>query len=298
MGSTNFSGPVYAMGVPLPVVGGIPTLGGKYRLVDASPSDELRLNELWYPTIAAALTAAQSGDVILIAPGSYDEALTITASNITLVGCGNAGAVAVVPSTTDATAIKVQGTATRTQDVTFINVGAETNGTGIGVHLLGNLRRIRFYGGKIEGGTDSLKIESDATGSVADTSFRECEFCWSTNGVHITASGGGDPVTQTRFERCFFHNHVTDVVKTSTSHTADLWIINSVFNAQEDGTEPTQYLDIDEASTTGYIAGNFFATTVFDTASFAIAAGVLFTNNISQAENPSANVGGTSGRPD
>jgi hypothetical protein len=297
MGASNYSGPVYSMGVPLPVVGGIPTLG-KHRIVDATPTDELRMNELWYPTITLAVAAAQAGDTILIAPGSYVESVTITTSNISLVGCGNRGDVSVVPSVANATAIKVQGTATRTAGVTLINVGAETNGTGIGFHVLGNTRRIRAYGCKFEGGTDAMKLESDATGSVGDTRFVDCEICWATNGVHLTASGGGDPVTQTLFQGCLLHNLVTDCIKNVTVHSTNLWIDSNIFDNQEDGTQPTQFLDIAVASTTGYVTNNVFATTVFSTAKFGIATGVLFSNNISQAENPSAAVGGTAGRPD
>lgn len=296
MGTTHFSGPVVAMGVPLPIVGGIPSLGD-YRIVDASPSDELRQYDKLYTTIQAAVDAANAGDTILIAPGSYDEALTVSESNIVLYGCGNLGAVSVVPSATNATAIKVQGTATRTSDVTFVNVGAESNGTGIGFHVLGNTRRIRAYGCKFEGGTDALKLESDATGSVGDCSFDHVEVCWATNGLHFTASGGGDPVTQTMLRDCFFHNIVTDVVKTSVSHSADIWLINPVMANNEDGTQPTQFLDIDEASTTGFITGGRYSTTLYSTAKFAIAAGVITVDWKTEQEMESTD-GGTAGRPD
>lgn len=296
MGDTHFNGLVYSQGIPLPVVGGIPSLG-KYRIVDGSPSDDLRQADNWYSTLTLALAAAQSGDTILVAPGSYDEAVTITASNITIVGCGNRGTVAVVPSTSNATAIKIQGTATRTQDVTLINIGAETNGTGIGLHILGNTRRIRVYGGKLEGGTDAVKVESDATGSVGDCSFQDCEICWATNGVHLTSSGGGDPVTQVLFKGNRFHNIVTDCIKNVTVHAANVWVDQNVFDNQEDGTEPTQFIDLAVANTTGYVSRNVFATTVFSTAKFGIATGVLFTDNACEQEEPPT-TGGTNGRPD
>lgn len=296
MAGSHFSR-LFSGGVPLPVVGGIPSLG-TYLIVDpGAPRDVY--DRVPYQTIQAAVNAAVAGDSILIAPGEYDEAVTIDTSNLILVGLGGRGAVAIAPSTTNATALTVDGTTgTRVTDITLINLGLEADGTGSGLYVKGDVRRVRAYGCKIEGGTDSLKLESTAAGAISDTRFEECEIAWGTNGVHILTSGGGDPVTQTYFRGCLFHNQTTDVVKTSVSHTADLWITDSRFMAGEDGTEPTQFLDIDEANTTGQVAGSYFATTVFSTAKFAIAAGVLFAGNVSQAENPSAGVGGTSGRPD
>jgi hypothetical protein len=284
------------MGVPLPVVGGIPSFG-TYRIVDATPGSNLIGQENVYPTITLAVAACQSGDVVLVTPGSYDEALVITTSNIAIIGCGNVGSVAVVPSTTNATAIKVQGTATRTSDVTIINVGAESNGTGLAVHVLGNTRRIRFYGGKLEGGTTAVTLESDATGSVADVSFQGCEIAWATNGFSLITSGGGDPVTQAKIQDCFFHNIVTDCIKNVTTHSADVWVIDCTFAAQEDATEPTQFIDLAVANTTGLLVGNRYATTVYSTAKFGIATGVLTVDWATEREHETTD-GGTNGRPD
>lgn len=291
-----------------PVLVGDKDLGDGYVVVKSTDAryNDLRKKfgklthkgkKMLHTSIQSAVDVASRGDVIRIFPGEYDETVSVKTSNIILVGMGGRGSVAVAPSEANGTALTVDGDTDQVTDVTLINLGLEADGTGSGLHLKGDVRRVRAYGCKIEGGTDSLKLESTANGALADNRFEDCEIAWGTNGVHITASGAGDPVTQTVIRGCLFHNQTTDVIKTSVSHTVDLWLYDNVFAAQEDGTEPTQYLDIDEASTTGIVAGNKFQTTVWDTASFALAAGVLFVGNYAEAEGP-ATGGGTSGRPD
>ena len=295
--------PLIAFGVPL-YGGGIalPSMGSQWFVSSEHTGAFGRGDSFDHPlaTIQAAVDAAAAGDMIFIAPGDYDEAVTITDADIIVyIGCGGRGNVAVVPSATDGVAITISGTAAnRAQDITLINVGGEGNGTGGGLYVYGNIRRIRAIGCKFEGGAFATKLESTAAGSVGDTQFRDCEFAWTTTALHLTVSGAGDPVTNVYVKGCLFHNFTADGVLTSATFADGLWIDDNVFANQEGGTEPTQFLDIDDAGTTGFVCNNVFATTVFSTAKFAIAAGVIFANNVSQAENPSANVGGTSGRPD
>ena len=249
-------------------------------------------------TIDAAEAAMADGDTLLVMPGDYDEAVTITHDNITIIGLGNRGAVAVAPSAVDAVAVTVTGTAAaRTSNVTLINIGGEGNGTGGGLVVEGNIRRFRAFGCKFEGGAFAAKLNSTAAGSVGDTWLVDNEFAWATTGLHLSVTGGGDPVTQTYVKDNLFHNITADGVLADGSFSTDIWLRDNLFGAQEDGTEMTQYLDIDVASTTGLVTGNRFATTIFSTAKFGIAAGVLFVGNFAQAEGP-ATGGGTSGRPD
>jgi hypothetical protein len=252
-----------------------------------------------FASVQGAVNVAAAGDVIAIGPGSYDEAVTIDVSDVVLYGLGGAGAVAVAPSATNAVAITVSGSAaSRTSGVTLINVGGEGNGTGGGLHVVGNIRRFRATGCKFEGGAYAVTLESTAAGSVGDTKLVGCELAWTTSALSLTASGGGDPVTQTLVQGCLFHNFTTDGIVNSVSHSADVWVIGNVFANQEDGTEPTQYLDLAVASTTGLVAGNMFATTVIAAAKLGIATGVMFVNNRTEAEQPGTNAFATSGRPD
>lgn len=272
---------------------------GKYIYVDASkgPSGSGKSWDSAYDTLTKAVAVAVSGDVVVVAPGSYDEALVIDVSGVTFVGAGRRGSASVAPSTVDAVAITVDGSAARVSGVQLLNLGAEGNGTGGGLHVKGDIRGFRAYGCKFEGGAFAAKLESTADGDVADTILQDNEFAWTTTALDIVVSGGGDPVTQTLVKGNLFHNYTDDGVVNSGAHSADLWIVENVFANQEDGSEPTQYLDIDVASTTGVVTGNKFATTVLAAAKLALAAGVLFVGNYAEAEGP-ATGGGTSGRPD
>lgn len=284
---------INATGAPVPV-GGVLTMGAVHIVDPAAAALTNDINE----TIQDAVDAADSGDVILIAPGSYDEAVTVTTSGLTFLGVGNKGSIGIAPSATNAIAMTVDGTTgTRVSGITLVNVGLEGNGTGGGLYVKGDIRRFRAFNCKIEGGAFAVTLESTAEGDVADTILAGNEFCWTTTAVSIVVSGGGDPVTQTQIYGNMFHNYTTDGIVNSGAHSADLWIENNTFANQEDGTEPTQYLDIAVANTTGLVTNNRFATTILDATKLAIAAGVMWVGNYAQAEGPSTG-GGTAGRPD
>lgn len=260
-----------------------------------------------FSTIDDALTVAKQeneafglGCNVFVCPGDYDEAVSISGLQQTFImGIGPYGVCNIAPSDDDLTGLTIEGTAaTRARDIVIANMGIAGTGTGGGLYVKGNVRRIRTFGCKIEGGAVAAKMESTAAGSVGDCSIEEGEICWSTDGLNLVVSGGGDPVTQFLLKKNRIHNIVTDCVENSGAHTADLWILDNDFANQEDGTEPTQYLDIDEASTTGMVAGNRFATTVFASAKMAIAAGVIWLDNKVQGENPGTANYGASGRPD
>lgn len=236
-------------------------------------------------TIQDMLDAMLDGDIGFIGPGSYNEAVVwpIGLDRITLIGGGNRGDVAIAPSAANGIALVIEGTATRTQGNTLVNIGLEGKGTGGGLHVKGNIRRLRFYNSKFEGGAFAAKLESNATGAIGDTIIEDCELAWCTTALHLLASGGGDPVTQTYLRNSLLHNFTADGVLTSGTFAADLWIVKNIFARVEAGTEPTQYLDIDDAGTTGFVAENSFATPTNTTGKLAIAAGVIWGPNGTEA---------------
>lgn len=277
--------------------GGVATLTGTRWYVDKTNGSSTyngSAPDQAFATIAAGIAAAVAGDQIILAPGSYDEQVTITTSGITIIGAGNRGQVAVAPSGSNKVAITV----TSASDVTLQNVGCEGDGTGGGLLVQGDSPRFRAYGCKLEGGAYAVKLLGNATASPADIRIVDCELCWATAGVSIDVSGGGDPVTQVLIEGNLFHNIVTAGVVNATAHTADIWVVGNVFAAQEDATETTKYLDIAVASTTGLVANNVFATTVLASSTLAIATGVFFLNNRTEREQPGTNAFATNGRPD
>jgi hypothetical protein len=242
-------------------------------------------------TIQSVVDIASAGDTIYIEPGDYAETVTISTDNLTLIGTGQRGSVAVAPAGANDIAVVIDGTTSgRVEEVTLINIGGEGAGTGGGLHVKGDIRRFSAYGCKFEGGTFGLKLESTAAGAIADSRFEDCEFVWTGTGVHITASGGGDPVTQSYFRDCVFHNNTARMMLSDVSHTTGLIVKDSIFSLEEDASQPTsEFVKVDVASSEGLFAGNYFALATMAVADLAIAAGVLWVGNVTEA--------GVGGRP-
>jgi hypothetical protein len=292
MAGTHFSR-VVSGGVPLPSAGGLPSLGNHLIVDPGNVSDVY--DRPPYQTIQAAVNAASAGDVILIAPGEYDEDVTISTAQLTIVGAGPRHSVRVTGIATGSGGTATAMTVAGASDVNLLNLNLEGRAGGGGLLTTGQIRRLQVTACKLHGGTNALEFRSASGAQVVDVRVEGCVLANATNGLNITYSGG-DAGHQIYVRDCLFQKIVTDcVVQNGATH--DITIQGSTFTAV-DGTEPTQFLDIDDVGTTGLVADNFFHTTVFSTAKFAIAAGVLFAGNVSQAENPSAGVGGTSGRPD
>src|SRR5688572_7020791 len=111
---------------------------GTVRYVDQDSGDDLNDGLSWdtaHATIQGAVTVGAARDNVLVAPGFYDEAVTIprAKSNLRLVGMGGRGAVGIEPSTADATGLTIHA-----DDISLVNVGTAGDGTG---HALVNTGR-------------------------------------------------------------------------------------------------------------------------------------------------------------
>lgn len=270
----NMKGPLYVDGM---LVGGTGINPGEGRVlyVDGKQSRSYD-GTSWtrpYITVQAAIDAARSGDQILIAPkrddDGYDEAVTIPRSkrNLKLIGVGARGSVFIAPSTTNATAVTNEA-----DETVFENIGMDGDGTG---HACVNRgRRVRWYGCKIEGGTDGLRatlgtaaqVAADTRGDGSDCILYDCEIAWNTNGVHIVASDHG-AVTQLRFRGCWFHNNTAADFEESGGSAAvrfqDLDIGQCKFSRLDDGTEPAMYIILnDDNANSGMVWGCTFPTAI------------------------------------
>lgn len=292
---TNFPNGVSSYGMA--VLPGFPATLKRALYVDtnhANASDGNSGLDADFPlsTIGQAMTNAQANDAIHIAAGDYDEVVTINKDNLTLIGVGPRGSVAVAPSGANDIAIVIDGTGAggRVEEVSLTNIGGEGKGTGGGLHIKGDIRRLRFYGCKFEGGTFGVKLESTALGAVSDLHFDDVEFAWTTRGLHITASGGGDPVTNIWVREGIFHNNSLKWILADVAHTTGLIVKDSVFDLEEDGSAAaSNQLDVAVASSQGIFSNNSFALATMAVAKLAIAAGILWVGNKTEA--------GVGGRP-
>lgn len=257
-----------------PLTGGelaISTLGETWYVDATNGADGNRGRQTNSPfaTIGRAVERASAGDIIKVAPGEYDEAVTIprALSNLTIEGMGGRGSAYIAPSTSNATALTILA-----DDVTLKNIGCDGDGTGSGIINYGS--RTRAYGCKIEGGANGLKLTlatvaqeaADSHGTGADTWWVDCEVCWNTRGVQFAATDYG-AVTQIRFRDCTFHdNTAADFEETGGTVSIryrDLDIKGCTFLRQEDGTEPTAYILLnDDNGNTGVVADCTFPSAI------------------------------------
>lgn len=281
---------------PFPLGGVMAGIGATVRTVDAALSTEI--NAI-YATIQAAVDAAVAGDTIQIAAGAYDETVTIPRTdangdplnNLTLIGIGARGSVFIEPSTEDAGGMVVNA-----DDVTLINVGVAGEDDTAGVIALRVTgARFRAYGCKFEGAASQVVIgpgtvaqEAAGThGTGADALFEDCEYCWGTNGIVLTSSDYG-AVTQTRVRGGWFHDLVTvsvgeNDVPGSNVCIRELLLEGCIFDNAEDGTPPTDYLDLDVTGNTGLVKGCTFARATNASSVIQLASGVIYVANFTEA---------------
>lgn len=228
-----------------------------------------------FATLQAAINAASAWDTIFVAGGQYDETITIprTKQGLSIVCLGGRGAAYIEPSTENA-----GGLINHADDVTLVNIGIAAEDETVGNYALHNTgARLRAYGCKIEGGEQQIRIgpgsdaqiTADTRGDAADCLFVDCELAWGTNGVVLVCSDYG-AVTQVRFERCRSHNltgkHITEEVGAGGSASVafrNLQIIGWDFDNLDDGTEPTNYIDLNgDNANTGIVADCNFPTAI------------------------------------
>lgn len=266
MSFTNFPNGITSMGIPA-LGSGIPTNVGSYLFVDSTNgSNQNRGLNISKPlaTIQKAVDLAKRGTTILVAPGQYDETVTISRtsahSQMTIMGMGGRGAAYIEPSAEDAA-----GMVCNADDVTLINLGVAAEDATSAAALTVTGARFRAYGCKIEAGADQLVIgpgtvaqEAAGThGTGADFLLHDCEFAWGTDGIVLTCTDYG-AVTQGRISKCHFHNlsakHITEAVGSGGSAAVTFFNIvieDCTFDDLEAGTPPTNYIDLngDNANT-------------------------------------------------
>lgn len=280
--STHFSNLVFAGGLPL---GGWTPSVKTIRVVDPSPDTPDKYDTVYY-TIGAALSVAQNGDCILIAPGDYDETVSVTKNKVTLIGLGPRGAVSIAPSTAGAEGMQVTG-----NDVTLINVGVagdDTSDYALNVHAAS---RFRAYGCKFELGSGTgpaVLLDGTASGQVGDAIFEDCEFCWAGSGILADDSGYGY-VTQVLLKRNRFHNLTTVHIGVATGGLwKNLEAVENFHDRAEDGTGPTDYILLSDNGNTGIFTGNAFAHATNQAAVLTIGTGLMWVANKTEAGNSTA----------
>jgi hypothetical protein len=236
-------------------------------------------------TIQSVVDVAAAGDIIYIEPGEYDENLVISTAGLTLVGMGARGQ----PWINPAAGGGLQVTA---EDTVIINLGVAGAAAADYALNLKAAHECRFYGCKVEG-PDGVAALLDGTDDdqCSNILFKDCEWIWCGVGVEFDNSLYGYP-SQITFRDCLLGNITTAAMRDNPAAggVVDLTVTDCVFAAQEDGTEPTDYLLLDRVGNTGMFSGNRFAHATNEAAVLTIAAGIIWAANATEA-------GWSTGRP-
>lgn len=235
-------------------------------------------------TISAAIAAASAGDAILIAPGAYDETLALSKANMTLIALGGRGSAYVEPSTAGA-----EGALVTADDVTIKGLGIAGESTSDYALRVRDCARFRAYGVKLEKGSGAgavVDLRGTTSDNAADVLFDDCEITWGATGMQFVANTDGNGPTQIFLRRCRFHNLSLACMAEGGAAgdlVVDLHVEESLFLNGENDVAPTKYLDFNNAGTSGFFGGNFFATPTNASAVLAIPAKVLWVANATEA---------------
>jgi hypothetical protein len=244
-----------------------------------------------FATWTKALSLASAGDVIFGAPGEYDEDVTVSLAKVALVGVGPRHSVRITGvAAGTSTAMTIDGV----DDVALHNLNLEGRSGGGGLVINDVARRITLTGCRMFGGDIAASIVSDSS-SVGWVTFDDCQFASAATGLSVTNSGGGIS-QQIVVRNSLFWSISTDCIVQS-GFSAN-WVIENNTFASDSGTLPTRFLDIDDASTSGFVVGNYFAGSLWDDTLFKIAAGVFVAGNYTEGESGGGDASGTTGRPD
>lgn len=211
-------------------------------------------------TITKALSMASADDIIMVAPGTYIEAVTVLLAKdgISIVGMGGPGQVIVTPSATDATALTVIGDNLTVHNVVF-------TGKGTGSALINYGANTQFKGCRFTGGTiGAVLIKATVAQALTHGSgerFKaiECEFDSAATGITLNGTDAG-ALDDPHFIGCHFHDHSAAAFEEAGGTASDRWdglrIHDCLFSRVLAGTEPTKYISLDDDNGNSGVVSN------------------------------------------
>lgn len=293
---TNYPNGITSFGIPV-VGNGIPSNVGTYWFVDGTTGVDGNSGtdpSQAFATIQYAVDRRGPNDVILVAAGAYDETVTISrgVGPLTIVGLGNQGDVGIAPS-----GLLARGMTNNEDDVTLINVGVAGESTA-DFALRSTGSRLRLVSCKLEGvdtsgaalgiGPGSVaQVNAGTAGNCGDVNLYNVELAWSFNGLAFVASDYGVP-TQIFIDGLRVHNvSGTEMISVPGAFgiggVRNLMCTNGLFEAMEDGTNPSDFVAVNGTGDTGIITKCSFAIATNASADLKIAAGVMWVANATEA---------------
>jgi len=255
---------------------GYPFSGNAYYVGQNSPIFGRRID-----TIAEALATMVPRDTLFLGPQAHVEgnlSIPATLSNITIIGAGNRGACFIEPSD-----INEEGLEVLADDVTLINVGLAKGSAADFALSVGDANtspdRFRAFGCKIEGDGVAACLRG-----AGDVLLQDCEFAWCATALQLRSNSIGFN-TQIYVRKCRFHNFTTAGIGefANAQQVNNLNVEDCIFEEQEDGTTPTDFILLQDNANTGCFSGNRFATPTNAAAVLTIGTGILWMSNATEA---------------
>lgn len=243
--------------------------------------------------IAAAITAAVSGDVIMLGPQAYQEdglIIPSSLSNVTIIGNGNRGSCSITPITAGAEGLQVLG-----NNITLLNVDIITTTTADYALSLGNATTgptgFVAHQCQFAGPTGANPACNVLIRGASNVLFNDCELSTCSNSILFQTNATGTP-TRIRILDSWFRNATTvnlGVVSTLVPTILDLEVRRNMFAIGTGTTAPTDFLLLGGSTftasntNTGFFAGNEFATATNAAAVLTIGTGMLWGPNGTEA---------------
>jgi len=246
-------------------------------------------------TKALSLMTSGRGDRLFVRPGDYAETeINADVADAQIIGLGANGAVGITPAS-GVKGMRITANDTVLRNIRIEGVSDSDYGLSIGDFDNGVLG-VRVVGCLLRNGSHATNPAVIIHGA-GDLYLVGNDIAWAGIGVQFEGGSEGYP-TQIFTLGNHFHNLTAQWLAQAVAPGAvdngkvvNINLIANVFDNLEDGTAPTGVsIELDHTGTTGLVADNTFARSTNTSGAFAIASGVLWVANKTEA-------GVSTGRP-
>lgn len=213
---TNFPNGLSSFGIPLIGAAQIPVTNGTYYFVDGTNGNDGNAGtsmDVAFKTIGAAVNMAVAGDVVLVLPGTYTEAVTADVANLSIIGLGTATNSVLWTSATDTVSLTLSAANIEVAGFRF-RCPTFTAGTPAAIQL-GNAAYAHIHNNRFAGQTGSYNAIYSPVCNSDNVIIESNEFIYLntlTNGAAILGvEAGGLSYSAWQIKNNIFQSCVTAV---------------------------------------------------------------------------------------
>ncbi|KKK57990.1 hypothetical protein LCGC14_3048940, partial [marine sediment metagenome] len=238
-------------------------------------------------TKALSLMTSGRGDRLFVRPGDYAETeIDVNIADAQIIGLGADGAVGITPAS-GIPAMKVTANDVVLRNFRIEGVNDADYGLSIGDFDNGVLG-VRVVGCLLRNGSHATKPAVLIHGA-GDLYLVGNDIAWAGIGIEYKGGSEGYPSQIFQLGNHFHNLSVQHLAQRVTGAIDNGKVVNlnhehNTHDLLEDGTSPTGvWIELDHTGTTGIVSDNKFAIATNGSSSFAIAAGVLWVANKTEA---------------